>query len=356
MTDIINIDDWNTIFNKIPKIINDHTYDTICNTNNCIDRDNYMTLKFRLTTLMKDIGNFEYINHATGDQAVVHAVMLSRKYLGIKHIYVVKEAFHGITLKYFREGILNFEGISIFEFELNCLERAIENCRDNSLLIIEPFLFFANYGNDGIKKIKHIVTTAKKNGVLILFDEIRSGVFSTGPFLFSQKCLPIDIDFICFSKGLALGVPTSVLAIKAGIFLRNIIKNEDIFKSCMAISDVAMQRSNDLLAYYLDDSSTFNKRLSSVTEKISKYFGSFANTSIVNQVNIIGLCCIFTFNENVKKAKLRLLWLHMLSRNIEVRPIEGNLWIFNFALDSSDEEFAIVRDELKVAMELIDNN
>lgn len=355
VNNIIHIDDWNTIFRKIPETINEHTYEIMSNSNNYVDIDNYAVLKSRLTTMMKDIGNFEYINYATGDQAIINAIILCKKYLDVNEIYVVKEAFHGITLKSFRDGILNLEDVSISELELNRLEMTVETCSNNSLLLLEPFLFFAKYGNEGVEKVNSIVSKAKKNKMLVLFDEIRSGVFCTGTFLFSQQLLPIDVDFICFAKGLALGVSTSVLAIKTKIFAKSIINKEDILKSCMSISEVAMQRSNELLEYYMNNPAAFKKSLFSITKKIGECFDSFVNFLMVKQVNIIGLCCIFVFDENVKKGKLRLIRQYMLSKSIAVRHIEDNLLSLNFALDSTDDELCVVRDKMKEAIELSEN-
>lgn len=152
VNNIIHIDDWNTIFRKIPEMINEHTYEIRNNPNNYVDIDNYTMLKFRLTMMMKDIGDFEYINYATGDQAIINAIILCKKYLDVNEIYVVKEVFHGITLKSFREGILNLEDVSISELELNSLEMTVETCSNNSLLSLEPFLFFAKYVMKGSKK------------------------------------------------------------------------------------------------------------------------------------------------------------------------------------------------------------
>ena len=353
---VIYLDDWNTVFRKIPKIINDRTYAIMNSSNNCVDLNNYTLLKSRLTSLMKDIGNFEYISHATGDQAIMSAITLSKKHLNIKHIYITREAYHGITLKSFRDKNLKFDDISIHELEMDCLESEINSCHSNSLMIIEPFLFFAKYGDEGTERIKRVVSNVKKKEMLLLLDEIRSGVFCTGSFIFSQRCLPINADFICFSKGLALGVPTSILSIKAGIFSQDIIKKEDKLKSCMSISEIAMQRANDLIEYYTNNSAFFTKAISSVTKRITEYFSPLVNTSIVKKVNISGLCCVFVFEENVKKAKLRLLWLYLLSKNIEARHTEDNLWFLNFALDSTDEEFCAVRDAIVEAIKLIEDN
>lgn len=351
--DRIYVDDWNTIFRKIPQMINDHTYEIICSSNNFVDMNKYATLKFCLATCMKDIGEFQYISHATGDQTIINAIAISKMYLNVKNIYVAKDAFHGITLKFFRDGVLTFENISIYEFDIDCLDKTVEMCRENSLLIIEPFLFFSKQGNIGIKKLKSVVSMAKKRGMLVLLDEIRSGVFCTGSFLFAQKCLPIDVDFICFSKGLALGVPTSILSIKSTLLPSRIIKKEDRLKSCMATSEIAMQRSNDLLEYYMNNLEMFNKNMSNVNERIKECFNSFVNYSIVDQVNVMGLCCVFVFNENIKKTMLKFLWTYMISKKIEVRPTEANLWFLNFALDSTDEELFKVKNALEEAMEII---
>ena len=349
---ITYIDDWNTLFRKIPKTINDRTYEIMCGSNNCIDLDGYMNLKSKLAILMNDVGKFEYINHLTGDQTIVNAVVIAMKYLEIKNVYVMRDAFHGITLKSFRDKIINPGNILITELEIDFFDSMCVTFNENSLLILEPFLFFAKYGNEGIEIIRTIVSVAKSKRAFILFDEVRSGAFCTGTFLFTQQCFPIDVDFICFSKGLALGVPTSVLAIKEGIFSKNIIKKEDQLKSCMSNSEIAMQRSNDLLEYYLNNIEYFNRKMFCVTEKIKDCFSPFVKFSSVRQVNIVGLCCVFVFDENVKKSKLKFLWLYLLSKNIEARHNEENLWFMNFALDTTDKELFIVKNALLEAFQL----
>lgn len=349
---IIYLDDWNIVFRKIPKSINDNTYEVFSGDNYYVDLDKYATLKSKLALLTKDIGDFDFINHATGDQAVTTAITLCRKYLGIQNLYIALQAYHGITLKSFREGIFSFNEISIFELEIETLVDSLDKCCDNSMLIIEPFLFYAKYGEAGIDRVRTIASKANSIGMLVMLDETRSGAFSTGEFLFTQKCLPIDVDFMCFSKGLALGVITSVLAIRNGILPEGALKKEDTLKSCMAISRVAMQRSNDLLDYYLNDTDSFNQKMQSVTEKIKTAFFPFIDYSIVEKVNIMGLSCVFVFNENIKKSKLKFLWMYMFSKKLEVRFTEKNLWFFSFAVDSTDEEIQRVSDTLHEAIRM----
>ncbi len=221
------------------------------------------------------------------------------------------------------------------------------------LLILEPFLFFSEQGYSSIRKIQTAVAIAKQHGMKVLFDEIRSGAFSTGSFLFTQKCMPVDVDFLCFSKGLALGVPTAVLAIKSGILSQNIIKKEDRLKSCMSTSEVAMQRANDLIDYYLSNTVSFNEQMAQTTERIINHFSPFSNYSFVENVNIMGLCCVFVFNRNIKKTRLKLIWTYMISKGIEVRHHEDNLWFLSFAIDSTDEELVRVKNALEEAMKLI---
>lgn len=196
------------------------------------------------------------------------------------------------------------------------------------LLILEPFLFFSEQGYSSIRKIQTAVAIAKQHGMKVLFDEIRSGAFSTGSFLFTQKCMPVDVDFLCFSKGLALGVPTAVLAIKSGILSQNIIKKEDRLKSCMSTSEVAMQRANDLIDYYLSNTVSFNEQMAQTTERIINHFSPFSNYSFVENVNIMGLCCVFVFNRNIKKTRLKLIWTYMISKGIEVRHHERRRGVF----------------------------
>ena len=349
----IILDDWNTVFRKIPETINGRTHEIMEASNNCVDFDNYLVLKSRLAVVMKDVGCFDYINHATGDQAIINAIALSKKYTGLKNIYIVKDAFHGITMKLFRDGVFDFNDISISEIALDDLEKTIGSCGENSMLILEPFLFFARFGAPGIDIIRSAVKMANNRRVLVLLDEIRSGVFCTGQFLFLQKCMPLDVTFICFSKGLALGIPTSVLAIKEGFFSKEIIKKEDRLKSCMSTSEVAMQRSNDLLQYYLNDSVSFDKRLHALTKKIVEHMVPFEKYQIIKQVNVMGMCCVFVFNGNIKKSIHRLLWTYLISKGIETRHAEDDLWFLNFALDSTSEEINKVRIAIEEGLRLI---
>lgn len=352
----IYLDDWNTVFREIPQNINDNTYKVINSNNYYVALDEYAELKEKLALITKNVGDFDFINHATGDQAVITAITLFRKYFGIKNLYIAKQAYHGITIKSFREGIFSFKEISIFELEIETLLGSLDKCCKNSMLIIEPFLFYAKYGETGIDKVRAIVSKAKKIGMLVMLDETRSGVFSTGNFLFTEKCLPIDFDCLCFSKGLALGTITSVLTIRKGVLPDEIIKKEDTLKSCMAISKVAMQRSNDLLDYYLNDMDSFNKKMIGISEKLKFAFSPFILYSLVKQVNIMGMSCVFVFDNNIKKSQLKFLWLYMISKKIEVRFTEDNLWFFSFALDSSNEEIQRVRDALQDAIKQVDFN
>ena len=102
-----------------------------------------------------------------------------------------------------------------------------------------------------------------------------------------------------------------------------------------------MQRSNDLLDYYLNDTDSFNQKMQSVTEKIKTAFFPFIDYSIVEKVNIMGLSCVFVFNENIKKSKLKFLWMYMFSKKLEVR-----------FTDSTDEEIQRVSDTLHEAIRM----
>ena len=94
---IIYLDDWNIVFRKIPKSINDNTYEVFSGDNYYVDLDKYATLKSKLALLTKDIGDFDFINHATGDQAVTTAITLCRKYLGIQNLYIAEQAYNSLV-------------------------------------------------------------------------------------------------------------------------------------------------------------------------------------------------------------------------------------------------------------------
>lgn len=350
----IRVDDWNVVFKNIPREINNETFKVLNNLNAYYSMERYNKLKLNIQDIISDVGDYEVINYLSGDQAIQQAVVIGRKYLDINKIILVTEAYHGITFGLLRNNKIQYEGIEILEFRLKDLALSLDSyVGERTLLILEPLLFFAHMGEKGIEQMKKLCHEAKKKKCRILFDEVRSGVFCTGTFLFAQQMSEIKPDIICFAKGLALGTATSVIALEKNIFSDMDIRKEDVLKSNLSISEVAMQRANDLIEYYKRNKELFMKSLSATSRKISNSFKCIQNIPEIAAVNIKGLCCIVVFSPKLKRRRLNIIRHYMLVHNISVRQFEENILYINFAIDSSDEEISEISNVIKEALVLI---
>lgn len=350
----ILIDDWNIVFRNIPKEINRGTFEVLSSSNSYFNFGEYHKFKNNIKDIIGDVGEFEIINYLSGDQAIQQAIMICKKYLDINKIISVSEAYHGITFGLAKNNKITYDDIDILEFSLKSPDFSIDNyLEEKTLLILEPLLFFAEKGEKGIKQIKEICNKAKKKNCIILFDEVRSGVFSTGTFLFTQQMTETKPDIVCFAKGLALGVATSVVALDKKTFSNVDISKEDVLKSNLSISDIAMQRSNALIRYYKRNEEHFNNLLSTTSEKISNFFEKTKKDSCIDEIHIKGLCCIIVFSHRLKKRKLNIIRQYMLTQNLSVRHLEENILYINFAVDSSNEEINMVCNVVQKALALI---
>ena len=150
-----------------------------------------------------------------------------------------------------------------------------------------------------------------------------------------------------------MGVATSVVAFDKITFSDVDISKEDVLKSNLSISEIAMQRANDLIGYYKENKVRFLNSLSAITEKIHKSFEKIVKDSSVSEVHIRGLCCMIVFSPELKKRKLKLIRQYMLTQNLSVRYFEENVLYINFAVDSSDKEIDVTSNVIYEALALI---
>lgn len=158
----------------------------------------------------------------SGAEANESAIKLARKYGNISFpkpkykIITIKNSFHGRTIatlkataqedkhKYFGpypDGFIYAEDIN----------EAISLIDDSTVAIMLELI----QGEGGIfmqdiSQIKKLEKTLKEKKLLLIIDEIQTGVYRSGNFLISQY-FKIKPDIITLAKGLATGIPIGVM-------------------------------------------------------------------------------------------------------------------------------------------------
>ena len=158
----------------------------------------------------------------SGAEANESAIKLARKYGNISFpkpkykIITIKNSFHGRTIatlkataqedkhKYFGpypDGFIYAEDIN----------EAISLIDDSTVAIMLELI----QGEGGIfmqdiSQIKKLEKTLKEKKLLLIVDEIQTGVYRSGNFLISQY-FKIKPDIITLAKGLATGIPIGVM-------------------------------------------------------------------------------------------------------------------------------------------------
>ena len=158
----------------------------------------------------------------SGAEANESAIKLARKYGNISFpkakykIITIKNSFHGRTIatlkataqedkhKYFGpypDGFIYAEDIN----------EAISLIDDSTVAVILELI----QGEGGIfmqdiSQIKKLEKTLKEKKLLLIIDEIQTGVYRSGNFLISQY-FKIKPDIITLAKGLATGIPIGVM-------------------------------------------------------------------------------------------------------------------------------------------------
>jgi acetylornithine/LysW-gamma-L-lysine aminotransferase len=160
----------------------------------------------------------------SGAEAVEAALKFAVLATGKKHFISCKKGYHGKTLgalsptdgeKYrspFEPLLWDFTRIPFND--IKALEEAIT--KDTAAFIVEPV-----QGEGGIippqdlylKQVREICT---KHGILLIFDEIQSGMGRTGSFLASHH-YKIPADILTLGKGLAGGMPVGATVVTKDI-------------------------------------------------------------------------------------------------------------------------------------------
>lgn len=168
----------------------------------------------------KNIGTF-FAN--SGAEANEGAIKLARKYGDTKFdtkkykIITLEHSFHGRTLATVKAtGQDSFHPSSFapyadgFSFVPTIAD--IKDAIDDQTVAVMLELIQGEGGVEAFPQdeIRELAKMLKEMGLLLIVDEVQSGVFRTGEFTASQK-YGIEPDIITFAKGLAGGVPIGAI-------------------------------------------------------------------------------------------------------------------------------------------------
>ena len=179
----------------------------------------------------------------SGAEAVENAVKIARKFTGRHDIVVFDHAYHGRTnltmamnfkiapygngfgpfasgvhhvpMSYpFRDGALSGEDAAVRA--INYIEKRV-GAAQLAAIVIEPIQGEGGFIVPAPGFLKKLSDWAHANGVLVVADEIQSGIARTGRMFASQYEEGFEPDLITIAKGVAGGMPISAVTGRAEI-------------------------------------------------------------------------------------------------------------------------------------------
>lgn len=163
----------------------------------------------------------------SGAEAIEAALKFARVATGKSHFIAMQNGYHGKTLgalsatggdKYrtpFLPLLWNFTHISFGD--IDTLQKAVT--KDTAAIITEPV-----QGEGGIKLaskkyFKALQKVCHEKNILLIIDEIQTGMGRTGTFLASEQ-FGIKPDILCLGKGLGGGIPIGATLVTEDIALK----------------------------------------------------------------------------------------------------------------------------------------
>ncbi|MDQ3839774.1 MAG: aspartate aminotransferase family protein [Thermoproteota archaeon] len=149
----------------------------------------------------------------SGTEAVEAALKFARRYTGKSGIISMTGGYHGKTFgalsvtyseKYRKPFMPLLEGVKFLPYTTDNIDPAID--KGIGAIIIEPI-----QGETGIilppeGLLQRVRETCSKHGIVLIFDEIQSGLGRTGKMWAGEHWKTVP-DVMCLAKGMAGGVP-----------------------------------------------------------------------------------------------------------------------------------------------------
>lgn len=167
--------------------------------------------RFLCQNLPENLNSVYFVN--SGAEAVEGALKLARKFTGRPNVFSFRNAYHGSTL-----GALSLFGGDTLKTGYRPLIPGVKNLEWNSFpdlqkidrntacVVVEPIQAEAGIRLPSKDFHKALAHTCRKNGVLLVYDEIQTGFGRTGSlFAFNESGVVPDI--LVLAKSLGGGMP-----------------------------------------------------------------------------------------------------------------------------------------------------
>ena len=156
----------------------------------------------------------------SGTEAIETALKIARKSTGRKSILSTRHGFHGRTLgslavtwnPSYREPFRDILPTPYFsDFgDITSMERILDDNRDIAAILLEPIQSIAGIVEASRDYFQSLRKICDQHGILLIFDEIQTGVGRTGTFSISEQ-LGVVPDMITLAKSLGSGIPVGAL-------------------------------------------------------------------------------------------------------------------------------------------------
>ncbi len=160
----------------------------------------------------------------SGTEANETAIKLAKKYTGRDEVISFIGSFHGRTL-----GSLSVTGNEKYKKHIGSLMpnvkfatfgdiESVKNLISNqtAAIILEPIQSIAGVNEAEAAFYKQLGKLAKSKKVVLIFDEIQTGLGRTGKIFFSEL-IGVSPDIITLAKGLAGGLPAGAVLVSKDI-------------------------------------------------------------------------------------------------------------------------------------------
>ncbi|AJS57205.1 aminotransferase class III-fold pyridoxal phosphate-dependent enzyme [Paenibacillus sp. IHBB 10380] len=352
----IYLDDWNCVFRKIPEEITKRSTDILAKGINYNDSYGYELLKQNIKDELQDIGEYELLCYISGSQAVDQAVLISQHQYKCTKLFKMKEVYHGLEIMHVDNADRSFKELELCYFSIDEKGELIADGlmeASNCIILTEPLYLFAQYGSQAFNIMKNIQRIADQNHHILIVDEVRSGVWKSGTFLLSEQFNHVTPHVICFSKGLGLSISISAACFNKQFYNNTLLKKMDVIKSNLSLSELAIQRANDLLGYSRKNEMFINNKTETINSWIKNGYSSIDANDVIKQFHTSGLILVLVFNENLSKMRVKMFRQILLSKKIIVRHCEDRLLYINFPIDTEEAEVIITFDIMKETIKAV---
>ncbi|MBI5411753.1 aminotransferase class III-fold pyridoxal phosphate-dependent enzyme [Candidatus Peregrinibacteria bacterium] len=160
----------------------------------------------------------------SGSEANETALKIARKHTGKKHIIAFRSSFHGRAIAPL--AVTGIDSYHRFEPNLDSYTSWAElgdmesvkkaYAADTAAVICEPIQSIGGVNMAPQEFYRVLADFCAQKNILLIFDEVQTGLGRTGSFWFSQS-VGVHPDLITTAKGIASGLPLSVVLIKEPI-------------------------------------------------------------------------------------------------------------------------------------------